>query len=235
MKLGIGYIALVLVALLASAACADSPPATKVMILRFASLTPSGDVDWIGSALQQSIVTDLSRRGGIMPAAGGVDDAAAPLAAARKAGASYFIVGNFQIVNGNLRVLGQIFQAPDGKPVAGLHVTGALSDVFTIEDDLAYQVRRELPPLSVTAPTTQPGNSSTELATSTPPPDNGPLRAASYVPQIAPLPHGPPGDPWVLLNGPPDFWEFGFGHGGYGGWYGFGGYGVYSWGGACPP
>ena len=80
------------------------------------------------------------------------------------AGAQYLISGTCQVVDVELRLSGQMIDVATGRPVGGLKATGAVRDLFSLEDILCDQAKRLLPqpPVAarpapaITAPTNNP-------------------------------------------------------------------------------
>jgi TolB-like protein len=220
---------------------------TQVLVLPFAPTDPADQRAWIGKAFEQSVIAELSRGASVQPmsisqaAPSAGYDAATALAAARGAGergtgersmgAKFVIFGSFQTVGTDVRVLGQILDVETGRAVGGLRATGALANLFDVEDALASQVRRQLP-----GATEEP--SATAQADARPSSYLEPLRAAPPMRSIAPMPDNALPDQNALLNGPPGY---DLGYGGYGDYcdyanYAYEGYGpVYGYGGGFFP
>ncbi|HEV2688575.1 MAG TPA: hypothetical protein VGV35_08475, partial [Bryobacteraceae bacterium] len=136
-------------ALLAPAAPRAAIRATdKILVLPFAPLNPGDTQAWIGKSVQQSLVADLLVAAphrivnGEEPAAT-VEQA---IAAAKKAGAGYVVMGTFLTTQDLIRVTGQIIDVSNGQPVSGLMVTGVPNQIFRMEDGLAMQVKATLMP-----------------------------------------------------------------------------------------
>jgi TolB-like protein len=212
-----------------SQAAPAAQAATKVLVIPFESLDADQTPDWVGKAIVQSIVTELSAAPGIAPAAG--EKSATPLQAAREAGAKFVIIGNCQTMDFQLRVLGQILETDKGQVVGALHMTGPVGNLFEIEDVVARQVRRQLPAVETAHSQTTAESAATPASEAV---DDVPLRAAPYYASaIPPLPaSAAQAGAWALINGPPDSDAFGNGGAGYcGGGYGYGGYGNNAYGG----
>jgi TolB-like protein len=154
------------VALVCGSALGADPPAVrgdKVLIL---PLTPVGEAarsDWIGHAVQQSLATEITSKGlgvqavapSTQPAPAGDLDAAK--AAAQKEGAGKVVFGSFQIMEGELRLTGQVYDLVEAKYVGSLKATGALRDLFSLEDLLGSQLRKLLAPKDAKVAPPAPG------------------------------------------------------------------------------
>ena len=123
----------------------DSP---RVLLMPFGEITDGPSHDWIGRAIEQSLLADLSRINGIKPVvylntanANKVMDPIAAIKAGREMDADILIFGSYQIVGDSLRITGQIFDADSAEPIGGLKASGKISDLFTMEDTLGAQVR----------------------------------------------------------------------------------------------
>ena len=143
---------------------ADNMP--RVLVLPFEELSDAPKREWVGKAIQQSLVAELTRGGlvsVVTPAADSkpVKDAAGAAQAARDVRAPLVITGTYQLIDQDLRVTGQMLEAINGEPVAGMKATGNLRDLFGIEDILGAQVKRDLqailqPGVPATQPSPQP-------------------------------------------------------------------------------
>jgi TolB-like protein len=129
-----------------STALAEPPPtAPSVYVLPFTAVTPAGDLDWAGKAVQENLVADLARTpyhptAADKPAASTAD----ALLAAKAAGAAYAVVGTYQFTALRLRFDGQLLDVATGAPVTGLTATGEARDLFAMEDALSEQLIHRL-------------------------------------------------------------------------------------------
>jgi TolB-like protein len=142
-----GLVTLIVAWPVSSAAPAeDAGGAAKILVLPFAPINPAEPEPWLGKSIQQSVVADLAVAvpGRVVSTDAAMADAAAGVEAAKRAGASYVVRGNFATVGHALRVTGQVLDANTGKPVAAIKATGPTAEVFTLEDELAAQIRRRL-------------------------------------------------------------------------------------------
>lgn len=117
----------------------------KVLIVPFAPVEAT-DPDWIGRAVQQSLLADLSRAIGsvAIQAVGDPSPLSAveqAIEAGRKVNARYVIFGSYQRIEPTLRITGQIVDVSTGKVVAGLKSTGSSRDLFEMQDTLAFQAK----------------------------------------------------------------------------------------------
>jgi TolB-like protein len=142
-------IALLLVLLIGSV-CRANTPATQptacgdVYLLPFTPLGGDSHVDWIGKAVEQNLLTDLSR-GKLHPlgADNALDTTPARTTAAR-AGATYLITGTYQNSDQMIRFNGQIIEVSTGNTVGAITATGADRDLFAMEDSLSEQAIHQL-------------------------------------------------------------------------------------------
>lgn len=129
-------------------------PSGPILVLPFSS--PSGEADgWIGKAVQQDLLTDLTQ-GTTLQAVGPASvapaaDAEAALHAARDKGAAYVIYGQSQKTDREMRLSGQVLDVSTGKPIGALKSTGPSDELFHLEDALAGQVFMALPRELLTA------------------------------------------------------------------------------------
>lgn len=176
-----------------------APGQVSVLLSPFVPLG-EGSIAWMGPAIQQNILNDLSRQQMLHAATIAKDqpapaDAPAAVKAAKAAGARYALYGTIQLAEGNLRVMGQIVDSDTGKHVGAIKATGTTRDLFLIEDTLADQARRLLlaqvppPPAPVQpAPVQAQGNQPQVIIIQMP--------APQAAPQPAPEPVLPIVFPW---------------------------------------
>ncbi|MGE5609577.1 MAG: hypothetical protein ACM359_10015 [Bacillota bacterium] len=124
-------------------------PNHRVLLLPFAPLGEEGNSLWVGQAVQQNLLSELSRVGTVEPvvpmtqttAAAGTDEA---LQAGQTAKATYVVFGSYQMGEAGLRLTGQVLEVQSGRLIGGMKATGTLRDLFFLEDTLAEQVKRIL-------------------------------------------------------------------------------------------
>ncbi len=127
--------------LFCSAAIAAPPatqPAINIAVSPFSPIGDSAAPTWIGIAVQQNLIADLGRLH-FRPTESTADD-------------GYVIRGSYQYSDQLIRFSGQLSEAKTGKVVGGLTATGALRDLFALEDNLSTQAIQQLRQL--TAPPT---------------------------------------------------------------------------------
>lgn len=107
-------------------------------------MSPRPELAWIGPAVQQSILSDLSvaLAGGAAQADSPAIDSNDAVKTASQANARYVVFGSFQSIDGLLRFTAQVWDAKENKSIAGLKVTGEAHDIFSLEDELAMQIKR---------------------------------------------------------------------------------------------
>ena len=160
------------VILLAWGRVAGAGERAGVMVLPFEAA--QADKQWVGKAMQQTLVAELSAvptltgRAGAK-AAGSPDEA---VSLAREGGAKHVIYGDVQGANGELRITGVVMEVASGQPSGILRATGAARDLFALQDQITAQAKGVLgvgvaaevgeavvapqAPATATAPVTQP-------------------------------------------------------------------------------
>ena len=137
-----------------ASAQSTTPSTSAVLVLPFSTASAPSEA-WIGKAVQQDLLTDLTQGttaqviapAGISPAA----DADEALKAARDKNASIVVYGQAQNTGKEVRLSGQVLDVATGKPITALKATGPTDDLFHLEDALAGQVFRALPANLLTA------------------------------------------------------------------------------------
>jgi TolB-like protein len=165
---------------------ADRDMRPRVLVMPFEELADAPARAWVGKAMQQSLVAELTRSGLVSvltPAddAAPATDAAAAAKAARDVQAPLVIIGSYQLVGDELRVTGQMLESINGEPIAGIKATGTLRDLFGIQDMIGNQVRRDLQVILQPTPVagTDPGTNTPSQRPSTDPfriEPSGPVR-----------------------------------------------------------
>jgi TolB-like protein len=195
-------------------------PADKVIVLPIES--PDGTYKWVGKAIQQDMLVDLTqmtRAQVAAPSGPPAADADAALRAARDAGAAYVVFGTVQNAGAQLRVIGQVLDVASGKSVANLKATAPADDLFPIEDALAMQVARALPQ-NLMRPNTTASSSPNTLPTVI---NEQPyVSAATPAPQYESVPTATPGYVYSPYVEPYPYVYPDYGYYGYGalGWWG---------------
>jgi TolB-like protein len=142
--------------LAANAWCDEPVPPAKptpvgdlsVLVLPF---TPIGEAkaDWVGQAVQQNVLSELSRVTGVMPITpttrpSQVLDLKSAKAEADKAGAAIVLYGTYQSTEEGVRLTGQLLDARNGRFIGGVKATGTMKEIFAVEDAASDQVKRIL-------------------------------------------------------------------------------------------
>lgn len=134
------------------------PDHSSILVLPFTAPSGGGDA-WVGKAVQQDLLTDLtqgtttrvSAPANATPAA----DSDEALKAGRDAGASIVVYGQAQNIGKTVRLSGQVLDLTTGKAIGALKATGPSDELFHLEDALAGQVFMSLPRTLLTGPTLQ--------------------------------------------------------------------------------
>ena len=143
-----------IVGVLAAAASALGQEAAEargpgVLVLPFVQLAEQKELAWIGEAVQRSLNNELARQSQyrvVSPATQPAqrEDLEVAKSAAQKAGAQKVVFGSFQIINEELRITGQVYDLDAGGYVGSLKATGALRDLFALQDELGEQLLKLL-------------------------------------------------------------------------------------------
>jgi TolB-like protein len=124
----------------------------RVVVLPFEGVGPEqGAKGWVARAIQQNLMTELSRTNSVKPVAGTAAAGDQEAALKAGAGAKYVVFGSYQVVESDLRITGQVLDVEKKEAVAGLKATGTLRDLFGLEDVIAAQVKKALPQPQVEA------------------------------------------------------------------------------------
>jgi len=112
------------------------PAAVRIGVLPFTAIGPARGNEWMGKAIQQSLIADLSRMDGVqareMKSPNHTDDV------------DWMVKGEFQILDPNLRITGQVIDAQGGQVIGGIKTSGGVRDLFALEDAAGMQIKRML-------------------------------------------------------------------------------------------
>jgi TolB-like protein len=195
----------------------DGP--AKALVIPFAQIGNTTGHEWVGAAIQESLMNEAAGNTAVWavaldrPLARG--DMSQVTAAAKGTGATLVVFGAYQYSDSQLRVTGEIVDVNYGRVLGTLKATGAVTDLFKIEDTLSAQLQALLP---------QPPNSLPVVVNG--PPDQ------SAVPAYAgdqPATVAAPATTYVYQSPPPDYstnYVYTSPYYGYGYPYYYGGYPV---------
>jgi hypothetical protein len=93
----------------------------------------------------------------------------------QESGAEYVVFGSYQTLENELRLTGSILDVKSGKIIGGLKATGAVRDLFGLQDQMAEQMKRQLMNL-YSPPATKPA------VANAPPPTAPPTPLATPIP-----------------------------------------------------
>jgi len=138
-----------------------APAAGKIAILPFDALGDVQGRDWVGRAVQQNLSAEVARIGGWFPISAaplnGMIDTSSAVQAAQTVGADYVVFGSAEFAGNQVQIVGEVLSIKSDKALTGLKVTGAMSDLFSLEDQLGEQLASALRPSAVASgPATQP-------------------------------------------------------------------------------
>jgi TolB-like protein len=119
----------------------------KVLIVPFRQIGNTTGHEWVASAIQENLITQAAGDTSVQAIAmsGPLGGGPEALAAAKNAGATLVVFGTYEISDNQLRVNGQVDDANYGRTLATLKATGAIADLFKIEDALSSQLGSALP------------------------------------------------------------------------------------------
>jgi TolB-like protein len=151
-----------------SGAVAQAEPG--VLVLPFQQTGDTSNYGWIAPALQEDLLGQVAQTGAFetISATQGVagSDTNGALQAARNSGAAIVVFGGYQVVADQVRINAQVVDVASGRAVGALRATGAVTDLFKMEDSLSAQLHQILPtpPPSADLPTVTYGTPNAPLA-----------------------------------------------------------------------
>jgi TolB-like protein len=149
-------------------------PQPQVLVVAFESLSPQA-TPWIGRAVQQDLVADLSRLPGlsIISTDSPATSTTAALEMAKERQVQWVLFGNYQAAGSQIRFTAQLLDVNTGQSIGTFKSTDALRNLFALEDHLAAQVKTVLTSTASHPPTA----SSRETIAPT-----GPVQTGDYGP-----------------------------------------------------
>lgn len=212
----------IVMALLLVLPARGAEPTTKpaLLLLRFAPLNDATGTEWIGRAVQESLLTDAARISSVSVLSSQqtpTTDIATARQLARDAHAQLVVLGGIQTIGDDVKITGRIVQVESGEILGRLKSTATVRDVLSMEETLARQLERSLNPTNAHGSAVGP---KPDLVDSL-----GPVRLATFTRPFAP----PKSDPHQIFRDrytctTPFFYPYCYGYGYYG-YYGGGYYG----------
>ena len=115
---------------------ATRPAAVRIGVMPFTAIGPARGYEWMGKAIQRSLIADLSKMDGVqaleMKSPKSTDDV------------DWVVEGEFQILEPNLRITGQVIDVHGGEVIGGIKSSGGVRDLFALEDAAGMQIKRML-------------------------------------------------------------------------------------------
>jgi Flp pilus assembly protein TadD/TolB-like protein len=132
-----------------AAARAEAPGKRQLAVLPFRNLTGDENARLMGIGFVETVSVRLTGLPGVQvmtPSAvvAAVDAHKEDLGAARALGASVFVTGTFQRQLDRIRITYRVVEVSDQKQIAARTLDGSASDLFSLQDDLADGVARDL-------------------------------------------------------------------------------------------
>ena len=132
----------------------------KVLVIPFKQIGDNGH-EWVGAAIHENLITQASGDSAVQTIGmtGPLNDTSpqAAISAAKGTGATLVVFGSFQFSGDQLRVNGRVMETNYGQTIGTLSATGAIIDLFKIEDTLSSQLTSALPQPPSTLPTVSYG------------------------------------------------------------------------------
>ena len=133
----------------ADATAAPAGRDALVLVVPFANLSGDPADDWIGVGIAEAAAIDLQMGGArVVRAPARSDDpgAAGGLEAGRQAGADRVVNGAYQRLGDRIRVTARLVAVADGAVLRSATVTGRVSNIFELQDQVAAGLRAAAAP-----------------------------------------------------------------------------------------
>ena len=154
---------------------AAAPPEITIFLSPVRVVGEDGKTAWISQSVQQNILHDLTRVQGVRPILPTTPpaDREAAIKAAKSAGAHFLLEGSYTLADPGIRITIQILDLRTNAYIGAAKVTGALRELFALEDSVAEQVKRmAVAQVKLRAPAAAPQQQLPPVAI----PGNGPVQ-----------------------------------------------------------
>src|SRR5258706_5255202 len=134
-----------------------------------------GKSAWISQSVQQTILHDLTRVQGVRPIGPTTPpaDRESAIKDAKSSGASFLLEGSYTLADPGIRITIQILDLRTNSYIGAAKATGALRELFALEDSIAEQVKRmAVTQVKLRAPAAAPQHQLPPVAI----PGNGPVQ-----------------------------------------------------------
>jgi serine/threonine protein kinase/tetratricopeptide (TPR) repeat protein len=135
-----------------------APPSRSVAVMGFSNITGSGEDDWLGTGLAETVTTDLKGIEGLAVISGdrirealrrlgadaGETDEAVAVRAGRDVGARWVLLGGFQRSGDAIRVTARLTEVATGAIVDTVKVDGTVAGIFDLQDRIVRELTSAL-------------------------------------------------------------------------------------------
>ncbi len=119
-----------------------------VVLIPLKPLAETSNTAWIAEGIAQNLLNELGRFAYARPMVlkdqvpvGTPEDAAS---VGKMAAAKYALFGSYQLSETEIRITAQVVKVDGGKMIGAIRATGAMRDLFSLEDSIADQLKRVL-------------------------------------------------------------------------------------------
>ncbi len=121
-----------------------APPEITIYLSPLRVIGDDGKSAWISQSVQQNILHDLTRIQGVRPILPTTPpaDRESAIKDAKSAGASFLLEGSYTLADPGIRITVQILDLRANAYIGAAKATGALRELFALEDSIAEQVKR---------------------------------------------------------------------------------------------
>jgi len=124
--------------------------------MSFVNITRSGEDDWLGTGIAETVTADLRRVPGLTVIArervhealkrlsGGGDEEALAVRVGRELGARFILAGGMQRAGDVVRVTARLTDVPAGAVAATVKIDGTMGDIFALQDRIVQELETAL-------------------------------------------------------------------------------------------
>jgi TolB-like protein/tRNA A-37 threonylcarbamoyl transferase component Bud32 len=131
-------------------------PARAIAVMSFVNITRSGEDDWLGTGIAETVTADLRRVEGLTVIArervhealkrlsGGGDEESIAVRVGRELGARFILSGGLQRSGDVVRVTARLTDVPAGAVAATVKIDGTMDQVFALQDRIVLELEAAL-------------------------------------------------------------------------------------------
>ena len=132
-------------------------PGDRVAVVPFTNITGLPADDWIGAGFAETVAVDLERVANLTAVDGGITGGLSAREVGRRLGTPWVVEGAYQRVGERVRITARLVHVETGTVSRTANVTGALGELFALQDRTAAALAQDSPAAIADQAVTPPG------------------------------------------------------------------------------